>query len=89
MGGLFANMHDKVGFYEDNMAINLNVIKASHQTESVTRVLSALSTCIFPDGVTETPLTESDIMKGPPHPSNEGYAYAKRMLYMHSELYRE
>jgi hypothetical protein len=27
VGGLFANMGDKVGFYEDNMLINLNVLK--------------------------------------------------------------
>ena len=31
VGGLFANMEDKVGFFEKNMAINHNVIKSAHQ----------------------------------------------------------
>jgi GDP-L-fucose synthase len=48
VGGLFANMQDKVGFYEDNMAINLNVVKCCHQFK-VKTLLSALSTCIYPD----------------------------------------
>lgn len=34
-------------------------------------------------------MVESDIHRGPPHPSNEGYAYAKRMLEMHSRIYNE
>jgi len=38
-----------------------------------------LSTCIFPDKTT-FPLDETMIHLGPPHPSNEGYAYAKRMV---------
>jgi len=31
VGGLYANMKDKVGFYEDNMQINMNVLKACHK----------------------------------------------------------
>ena len=34
-------------------------------------------------------MNESDIHKGAPHPSNEGYAYAKRMLEVQSRLYNE
>ena len=48
VGGLYANMKDKVGFYEDNMLINMNVLKACHK-EGVQKIVSALSTCIFPD----------------------------------------
>jgi len=33
VGGLFGNMADKVGFYEDNMAINMNVVKCAHESE--------------------------------------------------------
>ena len=96
VGGLFANMQDKVGFYEDNMAINLNVVKCCHQFK-VKTLLSALSTCIYPDNYRPSgwpagenyAMVEADIHKGPPHPSNEGYAYAKRMLEMHSRIYNE
>lgn len=31
VGGLYANMKDKVGFYEDNMLINMNVLKSCHK----------------------------------------------------------
>lgn len=41
--------------------------------------MSCLSTCIFPDKTTY-PIDETMIHSGPPHPSNEGYAYAKRMI---------
>ena len=37
------------------------------------------STCIFPDDTTY-PLDETMLHKGEPHPSNEGYAFAKRVL---------
>ena len=50
VGGLFANMQDKVGFYEDNMCINMNVVKCCFEFK-VKRLISALSTCIFPDKI--------------------------------------
>lgn len=47
VGGLFKNMNQKVSMYEDNTLINLNVLKCCHQF-SVSKVISCLSTCIFP-----------------------------------------
>ena len=38
-----------------------------------------LSTCIFPDKTTY-PIDETMVHNGPPHESNFGYAYAKRMI---------
>lgn len=49
--------------------------------------MSCLSTCIFPDKTTY-PIDESMIHAGPPHASNEGYSYAKRMLEVQSRLFR-
>ena len=37
----------------------------------VTKLVSCLSTCIFPDKTTY-PIDETMIHNGPPHPSNEG-----------------
>ena len=45
----------------------------------VQKLVSCLSTCIFPDKTTY-PIDESMIHNGPPHHSNAGYAYAKRMV---------
>jgi len=78
VGGLFANMQDKVGFFQKNMAINQNIICASH-AHKVTRLICLLSTCIFPDNIDKYPMDESMLHMGAPHPSNEGYAQAKRM----------
>ena len=82
VGGLGANMNDQAGFYRDNILINTNVLEAARKT-GVKRVVSFLSTCIFPDKV-EYPLTEEQIHLGEPHTSNFGYSYAKRMLEVHS-----
>ena len=47
-----------------------------------------MSTCVFPDNCVY-PLNEKDLHSGPPHPSNFGYAYAKRMLEVQSSAYRK
>ena len=78
VGGLFANMKYKVEFWRDNVAINDNVLYWAKEY-GVKKVVSCLSTCIFPDK-TSYPIDETMVHNGPPHPSNEGYAYAKRMI---------
>ena len=84
VGGLYSNSDYKLHYYVDNVHINTNVLEVC-KNMGVPRVLSCLSTCIFPDRHQEC-LTESVLHDGPPHPSNEGYAYAKRMLDVHSRL---
>ena len=78
VGGLFHNMSAGADFFDGNMRMALNVYRCAHEA-GVQRLISCLSTCIFPDK-TEYPIDETMIHNGPPHPSNEGYAYAKRML---------
>lgn len=78
VGGLFKNMRQKVDLFRDNLLINDNVIHNSHDF-NVDKLVSCLSTCIFPDK-TPYPIDESMIHNGPPHDSNCGYAYVKRMI---------
>jgi len=87
VGGLFKNMAYKVDMYEKNILINLNVLKVCHEIK-VKKLVSCLSTCIFPDK-TSYPINESMLHDGPPHPSNDAYAYAKRMLEVQSKAYQE
>ena len=87
VGGVFKNMKYKVEMFEDNMRINMNVLKACHLAK-VKKVVSCLSTCIFPDK-TEYPIDETMLHNGPPHWSNDAYAYSKRMLEVLSKSYRE
>tara|TARA_R110002110_G_scaffold154069_1_gene347811 strand:- start:151 stop:1080 length:930 start_codon:yes stop_codon:yes gene_type:complete len=87
VGGVKANS-DYIGdFFLDNILINTNVLEASRKY-NVRKVISILSTCVYPDSVTY-PLTECQFHNGPPHDSNYGYAYAKRMLDVQSRAYRQ
>jgi GDP-L-fucose synthase len=47
-----------------------------------------LSTCIFPDQI-KYPIDETMLHLGPPHDSNNAYAYAKRMLDLLGRWYNE
>ena len=87
VGGVKGNMDFVGDFFRDNILMNTNVLEAARVCE-VKKVLSLLSTCIYPDGA-PYPLTEKDIHAGPPHESNFGYAYAKRMLHVQSMAYRK
>lgn len=87
VGGLFRNMNYKVDMYEKNTIINFNVLKCCHDY-NVKKVISCLSTCIFPDK-TSYPINETMLHNGPPHDSNDAYAYSKRMLEIHSKAYQE
>ncbi len=87
VGGLFRNLHHNVEFWNDNVAINTNVLECCHRY-GVKKLVSCLSTCIFPDRVERYPIDETMLHAGPPHASNEGYSYAKRMLEMASRCYR-
>jgi GDP-L-fucose synthase len=87
VGGLFKNMSDKVKMLEDNLMINFNVVKCCHDYK-VEKLVACLSTCIFPDK-TSYPINENMLHDGPPHTSNDAYAYAKRMLHIQCKAYRE
>lgn len=86
VGGLGGNMAHSGRFFRDNALINLNVLEAARLT-GVKRLVSFLSTCVFPDSA-NYPLTPDQLHDGEPHPSNFGYAYAKRMLEVQSRAYR-
>ncbi|GLH08383.1 ACYPI007507 protein [Gryllus bimaculatus] len=87
VGGLFHNMSHNLDFLRKNIHINDNVLQTSFET-GVVKVVSCLSTCIFPDK-TSYPIDETMIHNGPPHPSNFGYSYAKRLIDIQNKGYHE
>jgi GDP-L-fucose synthase len=87
VGGVGGNMNFKGDFFYDNIMINTNIIEGARMS-GVKNLVAFLSTCVFPDNV-EYPLTESKIHLGPPHTSNDAYAYAKRMTDIQIRAYRE
>ena len=51
VGGLYRNMKFPVEFWQYNIAMNENILKLSHEFK-VQKLVSCLSTCIFPDKTT-------------------------------------
>jgi len=87
VGGLFKNLRANLDFFRDNMLINDNVLACCHKF-GVKKCVSCLSTCIFPDKTTY-PIDETMVHNGPPHDSNFGYSYAKRMIDVLNKGYME
>ncbi len=87
VGGLGSNMNYKGEFFYQNIMMNTNVIESA-RINGVENLVVFLSTCVFPDNV-EYPLTESKIHLGPPHFSNDAYAYSKRMADVQVRSYKE
>lgn len=79
VGGLYENMRANEAFLRDNVLINTNVVRAAVEAK-VRRAIFCLSTCAYPETVPTRPLVEEYLHLAPPHPSNEGYASAKRLL---------
>jgi GDP-L-fucose synthase len=74
-------------FFYENVAMNTAIIDSAMKF-GIKKFIAFLSTCVFPDDV-QYPLSPEKIHLGPPHQSNYGYAYAKRMADIQIKSYRE
>jgi GDP-L-fucose synthase len=81
VGGLFKNMNNNCSMFSNNIRINENILEACI-TYKVNRGVFILSSCIFPHNPPIFPMDETMIHESPPHYSNEGYAYSKRMMHI-------
>jgi GDP-L-fucose synthase len=87
VGGVGGNMSRKGEFFHDNIMMNTNVIESA-RVHGIKNLVAFLSTCIFPNQI-DYPLSENKIHLGPPHFSNDAYAYAKRMSDIQIRAYKE
>ena len=87
IGGLGGNMNAMGEYFYKNLMINTNVIESS-RVHNVEKLLCFSSTCVFPADV-EYPLTEDKIHLAPPHETNYGYGYAKRMADIQIRAYNQ
>jgi len=85
VGGLFRNLKYKTEFFRYNVQMNDSVMQCCKEFD-VKKLVSCLSTCIFPNKTTY-PINETMLHDGAPHTSNEGYAYAKRMIDVMNRMY--
>jgi GDP-L-fucose synthase len=75
VGGIHANNAYPATFIEDNIAIQSNVIRASHEG-GIQKLLFLGSSCIYPQLATQ-PMKEEYLLTGKLEPTNEPYAIAK------------
>jgi GDP-L-fucose synthase len=87
VGGIGGNMNYKGEFFYDNIMMNTNIIEGARLSK-VKNLVAFLSTCVFPDNI-DYPLNEKKIHLGPPHSSNDAYAYSKRMVDVQIRAYKE
>ena len=87
VSGMKGNMDALGTHYTENVYMNTNVLEAS-RLHNVTKVLSVLSTCVYPE-FARLPYVEEDIHKGMPHYTNMGYGFSKRMLDVQARAYRD
>ena len=88
VGGIKDNISKPVDYFNDNILINTNVLKYSHEY-NVKRFIGILSTCIYPSVVNKYPMTEEDLFLGPPPKTNFTYAYSKRCLAVAIDAYNK
>lgn len=87
VGGLYSHIGRQYDFLMDNINMNDNILQASHKLK-VKKLVSCLSTCIFPDKTTY-PIDETMVHNGPPHHTDFGDGYAKRMMDVMNKAYNE
>jgi GDP-L-fucose synthase len=75
VGGIRANSCYPADFIRENLAIQMNVINASHR-HGVDRLLFLGSSCIYPR-LAAQPMSEAALLTGSLEPSNRPYAIAK------------
>ena len=86
VGGIMDNINNPVDYLEENILMNTNILKKCHEF-NVDKVISTLSTCIYPDVVETYPMKEGDLFDGPPTPTNFSYGFAKRCMATHIDSY--
>jgi GDP-L-fucose synthase len=75
VGGILANERYPVEFLAENLAIALNVVRASHRA-GVKKLLFLGSTCVYPK-FAKQPMSEDQLLTGELEPTNQWYAVAK------------
>ncbi len=75
VGGILANDRYPVGFLQDNLIMQSNVIDSAFRSE-VGKLLFLGSSCIYPR-LAPQPIPEDALLTGPLEPTNEWYAIAK------------
>jgi len=90
VGGIIENLKLPSDYLEFNIAMNSNVLKCALKYK-VNHVIAMLSTCIFPDRLSDDkyPLTLKNLHDSAPTEANFSYGYAKRCLSVQISCYNK
>tara|TARA_R110000824_G_C15158334_1_gene671661 strand:+ start:471 stop:1379 length:909 start_codon:yes stop_codon:yes gene_type:complete len=90
VGGIQDNIDYPARYLQENVLMNTLVTAEAFNT-GVKKFIGILSTCIYPDKLSDNdyPMTEDMLHLGPPTPTNFGYGYSKRLLGVQLDTYRE
>lgn len=87
VGGIGANSNFGADFITDNILIQTNIIRASHES-GVKKLLFLGSSCIYPKFAPQ-PMKEDCLLDGKLEPTNEPYAIAKIAGLVMCKAYRK
>ncbi len=88
VGGVHHNIEEPVKYFEENVLMNTFVLKESYKF-NVKRFTGILSSCIYPDKISDYPIKEDQIIEGAPHQDLFSYSYAKRCLAIQVDMYNK
>jgi GDP-L-fucose synthase len=86
--GMGGNKKYKSDILFDNVMINTNVIEFARRFR-VKKIVAMGSGCVYPELNGQQELFEEQIWSGPPHPSEDSYAHAKRLMLAHLQAAKE
>jgi len=88
VGGIMDNINKPAEYFDDNIIMNTLVVRHAY-LHGVKRFIGILSTCIYPDNITQYPIPEYVLHNGPPAITNFAYGYAKRSLAVQLDAYNK
>ena len=88
VGGVHHNIEEPIRYFEENILMNTFVLKESFKNK-VDRFTGILSSCIYPDKITNYPIKEEKLLDGAPHEDLFSYSYAKRCMAIQIDMYNK
>ena len=77
--GIGGNNRYKSDILVDNVLMNTNVLESARRA-GAKKIVAMGSGCVYPELKGRAELFEGDVWTGPPHPSEDSYAHAKRLM---------
>lgn len=88
ISGLLNILKNPAEIFDNNLRINLNVLKFAHQF-GAEKLVNIGSTCAYPGELPTGYFREEEFLSGPMHESVESYGFSKRAMHIGGKAYRQ